>query len=98
MSAPDILDRSDERDLWQRRLLDAQRAAYRAGYNDGRADEQRDADRRWVATPPLTVRDDLTRDELEARRWTLRGEQRTRETFGLPHPADFTGRSREAAA
>jgi hypothetical protein len=94
----DVVALSDERDLWQRRLLEAQRAAYRAGYADGRADAQRDADRAWAARPPLIVRDDLTCEEIEARRWELRGEQRTRETFGRPHPADFTGRTREAAA
>lgn len=32
------LELSDERDLWLRRLLDAERAAYRRGYDDGRAD------------------------------------------------------------
>lgn len=31
------LEMSDERDLWLRRLLDAERAAYRRGYDDGRA-------------------------------------------------------------
>ena len=64
----DVIALSDERDLWQRRLLEAQRAAYRAGYADGRADAQRDADRAWAARPPLIVRDDLTREEIEARR------------------------------
>jgi len=29
-----------------------------------------------------------TADEL---RWSVRGELRTRETFGLPHPADYRG-------
>lgn len=27
----------------------------------------------------------------EARRWNVRGEPRTRATFGLPHPDDFQG-------
>jgi hypothetical protein len=100
VSGPDegLLALSDERDLWQRRLLDAQRAAYRAGYDAGRSDAQRDADRAWAARPSLTVREDLSREEIEARRWELRGEQRSRETFGQTHPGDFTGRSREAAA
>ena len=30
--------------------------------------------------------------EIERKRWTVRGEQRTRETFGQPHPGDYLGR------
>ena len=30
--------------------------------------------------------------EVEARRWIVRGEKRTRATFGDPHPGDFRGR------
>jgi hypothetical protein len=30
--------------------------------------------------------------ETEARRWTLRGEPRTRATFGQPHQDDYPGR------
>lgn len=29
--------------------------------------------------------------EAELARWTVRGEVRTRETFGRPHPDDFPG-------
>jgi hypothetical protein len=93
-----MLDLSDERDLWQQWLFDAQRAAYRAGYADGCADAQREADRAWSQRLPLTVRDGPDHAEIEAARWEVRGERRTRETFGYPHPADFPGRSREAAA
>jgi hypothetical protein len=28
-------------------------------------------------------------------RWAVRGQQRTRETFGQPHPRDFPGRQRQ---
>jgi hypothetical protein len=31
-------------------------------------------------------------------RWRVRGEQRTRETFGAPHPRDFPGRERQRQA
>lgn len=93
-----LLALSDERDQWQRRLLEAERAAYLAGYADGRADAHRDADRAWAARPPLPVPDNLTHAEIEARRWELHGERRTRETFGRPHTADFRGRNKEAAA
>jgi hypothetical protein len=30
--------------------------------------------------------------EIEARRWTVRGEPRTRATFGQPHKDDYPGR------
>jgi hypothetical protein len=30
-------------------------------------------------------------------RWTVRGQARTRRTFGMPHPRDFRGRGGEAA-
>jgi hypothetical protein len=33
-----------------------------------------------------------------AERWRVRGEQRTRQTFGQPHPRDFPGRERERQA
>jgi phosphosulfolactate phosphohydrolase-like enzyme len=94
---PDIaalLALSDERDQWERRLLAAERAGwqaagrahadgYHAGYIDG-----------------LLRRKHLEHDAVEAaklyaRRWTLRGEQRTRETFGEPHPGDYQGRAQE---
>jgi len=29
--------------------------------------------------------------ELEARRWSVRGERRTRQSFADPHPHDFQG-------
>lgn len=31
------------------------------------------------------------RADVEARRWSVRGEQRTRGTFGQSHPADYRG-------
>lgn len=37
-----LLELSDERDLWLRRLLAAEREAYRRGYEDGRGDGYRD--------------------------------------------------------
>jgi len=39
-----------------------------------------------------------TRAEVEARRWKVRGEHRTRETFGRPHRDDFPGRAQERGA
>lgn len=110
----ELLELSDERDLWERRLLGAERAAYAAGYADGRADERTEADRAWAAQPAARfVHDGPGLAELEARRWHVccrrcRGsghvagcgncEDRTRETFGRPHKDDFTGRRQESAA
>jgi hypothetical protein len=86
-----LLVTSGERDLWLRRLLAAELAAWRAGYAAGRADERRAGDRAWSARAPLKVSDGPDLAELEALRWELRGEPRTRETFGLPHPDDYMG-------
>lgn len=33
-------------------------------------------------------------DEVELARWSVRGQPRSRATFGLPHPGDFPGRVR----
>lgn len=96
--AGEFLELSDERDQWQQLLITAERAAYSAGYADGRADERREADRAWAARPPQIVHDGVTLAAVEARRWELRGEQRTRETFGQPHPADYQGQRQEHAA
>ena len=87
----ELLELSDDRDLWEHRLLDAEAAAYAAGYAAGRADEARDADRAWAAIPVQRFRDSPDLAELEAARWTVRGEPRNRETFGQPHPDDYPG-------
>lgn len=90
-----LLTLSRERDLWLRRLLDAERAAYRAGYRDGRTDEQRDADRAWSAQPPAPpVPTGPTFAELEARRWDPGG----RGHYGDPRPGDRTPPTRLEAA
>ena len=96
MTRDELLGVSDERDVQLQRLLDAERAAYMAGYAHGRADEAREADRAWAARPPQPVRVGESLAALEARRWELRGEPRTRETFGRPHLADYRGRERAA--
>lgn len=97
-----LLVLSDDRDKQLHRLLEAERAAYAAGYADGRSDERIEADQAWAARPAQRTRQgDALADALadvEARRWELRGEQRTRDTFGRPHPADYTGKRQESAA
>lgn len=93
-----LLEQGDERAKWQAYALSLARWMYEAGYRDGRADQAAEADRAWAAAVPQRVRDEPTLAELEALRWMLRGEQRTRETFGRPHPADYQGQRRESAA
>lgn len=41
-----------------------------------------------ITPPEPPPRRELTPEE---RMWSLRGEPRTRATFGLPHPQDFPG-------
>lgn len=84
MTAPsELLAVSDERDQWLRRLLAAERAAYQAGYRDGRAAERHKADRAWAAQPPAKVIDGTSFAELEARRWGTGG----RESHFVDRPA-----------
>jgi len=90
--ASTVIALSAEREWWTRRLLDAERAAYRRGYTDGRADERHDADREWAGRPPVPVSTGPALAELEAQRWALRGEARTRATFGEPHRSDYPSR------
>jgi hypothetical protein len=89
----DILTLSDERDLWLRRLLNSERAAYVAGYADGRADERVEADRAWAAQPLQRVSDRAELAELEQLRWGPGG----REHFGAPRPGDYPGQEAPAA-
>jgi hypothetical protein len=78
------------------------REAYQRGYEDGFQDgyERAHADmaKAWAEVARPVSKGALTYQELEARRWTLRGEQRTRETFGDPHPDDYIPQSRQETA
>jgi hypothetical protein len=92
MKAAELLDLSDERDLAERAWL----AAWRDGYAAGAADAW-SAGYAAAVTEVKAAEHGLVRlvrgmAETEAARWTLRGEVRTRETFGQPHPDDYTGR------
>jgi hypothetical protein len=72
--------------------LEAQWAAYAAqSYEAGRSDAAAEFAALWPAYPPLRPADGLELAELEARRWTVRGEIRTRSTFADPHIADHPG-------
>lgn len=96
----DVLDRSNERDMYVNRITEAHRTGWLAGhedgYGDGRRDEAAERDRDWRRIAKPIARGGPSAAELEAKRWTVRGEQRTRDTFGQPHPGDFPGR--ESAA
>ena len=82
-----ILALSGERDLYLRRILAGERAAYARGY--ARAHSELAAAWHAVADPVSRSRPSYA--ELERRRWMLRGEPRTRATFGQPHHADYEG-------
>lgn len=85
--------------------LELRRQLVREAYEHGRALGWREGYERgarlleaeWpsVVGPVITDRPDHA--ELERRRWTVRSEQRTRETYGQPHPDDFPGRKVTAA-
>lgn len=85
-----VLERSDERAVYDRRLLNNWRSGYAAaelahaddyerGYYDG------------VMSLKLAQHDAHRLTEIEAGRWSLRGEPRTRQSFGKPHRDDFPG-------
>ena len=82
---------SDERTLWLRRLLDAERAAERRGYERGISDgyAQCAAD---VKAAEHAIATGIRRACGPDDRWQLRGEPRTRETFAGPHPDDYVPR------
>lgn len=91
----ELLDRSNERDLYTTRIGRAYRegwaAGRAAGYAAGRQAEAAERDREWNRIARPIARSSTSAAELEAKRWTVRGERRTRETFGQPHPGDYPG-------
>ena len=91
----ELLERSDERDRYMERIDQAWRDGYRRGDEDGyargRQDEGTERDQAWdrIARPASRA---APFREFERRRWAVRGEPRTRETFSQPHPGDYQGR------
>jgi hypothetical protein len=88
---PGLLELSDERDQWHDLIL----AAYRDGYRVAEGAHAGDYGRGYA--DGVLDRKHAQHDLVEAatvysRRWELRGEPRTRKTFGQPHPEDFTGK------
>ena len=92
----DLLALSDERDvqleLRRRAYRDGWEAGHMTGVGDGRQAEAAERDREWNAIARPVARGGPAYAEIERKRWTVRGEQRTRETFGQPHPGDYLGR------
>ncbi len=83
-----LLDYSDLLDGLLRLRLAAYREGYETGRNAGYAQGYADG----VLDRKHAQRDLLQGLQVHARRWGVRGEARSRETFGRPHPDDFTGR------
>jgi hypothetical protein len=71
-----------------REWAEGYRLGYEHGYRDGWQASERDLAASYHAMAAPVARGGPSYAELERRRWTVHGEQRTRETFGLPHPAD----------
>jgi hypothetical protein len=92
----DLLALSDERDVYLRRIGQAFREGWEAGHmtgvDDGRQAEAAERDAEWNAIARPVARGGPAYAEIERKRWTVRGEVRTRETFGQPHPGDYPGR------
>jgi hypothetical protein len=83
-----VPDHAAELGRLRQECRDAARVAYQRGYRAGYERGARVAEAEWPSVvAPLAG---LSHAELERRRWTVRGEQRTRETFGSPHPGDYT--------
>jgi hypothetical protein len=65
------------------------RAAHEAGRRQVTADLAAEAKAEKATQHDLL---DALRAAEPEERWRVRGQQRTRETFGLPHPRDYSGR------
>jgi len=83
----ELIELSDERDLWIRWLLDAQRQAYAAGHADGFTEGWQECEwDRQLAWHELAS--EVARGgEVEHKRWGPGGRAR----FGEPRPGDYGG-------
>ena len=79
-----------ERQLWLRWIADA----WHAGMAHGEAIHATDFDRGYntaIAELKTTDRDLVRALTTSPTLWTVRGQRRTRATYALPHPDDYTG-------
>jgi hypothetical protein len=91
LTRSDVLALSGEREMWLRRMLAAERAAYERGRADGWRDgfeaAYREIEAAWHAVADPVARGGPSHAELERRRWGPGG----REHFGDPRPDDYMG-------
>jgi hypothetical protein len=96
MTPDELLGLSDKRD----RQLELRQAAWAEGYRAGAAGQFEAGYAAAIADVKAAqhaLYNHLRRwHEAEDGRWIVRGQQRTRKTFGNPHPADYPGK-RDAA-
>lgn len=89
-----LIGESDDRARQLARQLAAWREGYErgftAGVDVGRVAEAHERDQAHARLARHVIHGEPL-DETEHRRWRLRGETRTRQTFGRPHPADYRG-------
>jgi hypothetical protein len=93
MTPAELLALSDERDAQLALRHADRREGYRlgdeAGYRRGYEQAAADLEAGWHEMASRVARgDSRSHAELEAERWKVHGEPRTRDTYGLPHPAD----------
>jgi hypothetical protein len=93
LALPGERDLQDELDGWHAAVRHLKSlGGMCAAYADGREDEGAERDARWNWIARQAHAAGPAHADLERRRWTVRGEQRTRETHGQPHPGDYKGR------
>jgi hypothetical protein len=87
----ELLELSNERDVWMERLGDEYRLGWKLGYaagvDAGRRLEAAERDEAWNCIARPIVRGGPSHAELERRRWGPGG----REHFGDPRPGDYPG-------
>lgn len=93
-----LLDPAAEVELRRQLCREVARDAWRDGHRAGYERAMRDMARAWAEVAVPASKGGPTYQELEARRWTVRGEQRSRETYGEPHAEDYAPHIRQEKA
>jgi hypothetical protein len=87
MSPGELLELSDERDRYLSRIRAAEVHGYQRGHDDGYSAGWLDA----LAMVKRVEHEMVDAFNRMAVSWTVRGQRRTRATFGQPHPRDYPG-------
>ena len=95
-TAGNLLALSDERDQWLARTYAAWREGYRAAELDHAPATTTPGTSTASSAGKHAEHQAVEALRLYTRRWELRGEPRTRTTFGQPHPDDCPGTRRSA--